>query len=73
MASAILGGIKRYLAHNPPLARNKVAAMNGSDLTRSTTSLTPLSQSDGVARRSSAACALSIAVASSAVTGREKR
>jgi N-acetylmuramoyl-L-alanine amidase len=26
MARAILGGIKRYLAHNPPLARNKVAA-----------------------------------------------
>jgi N-acetylmuramoyl-L-alanine amidase len=26
MASAILGGIKRYLSQNPPLARNKVAA-----------------------------------------------
>ena len=26
MASAILGGIKRYLAQNPPLARSKVAA-----------------------------------------------
>jgi N-acetylmuramoyl-L-alanine amidase len=26
MASAILGGIKRYLAQNPPLARNKFAA-----------------------------------------------
>jgi N-acetylmuramoyl-L-alanine amidase len=26
MANAILGGIKRYLAQNPPLARNKVAA-----------------------------------------------
>jgi N-acetylmuramoyl-L-alanine amidase len=26
MALAILGGIKRYLAQNPPLARNKVAA-----------------------------------------------
>jgi N-acetylmuramoyl-L-alanine amidase len=26
MAVAILGGIKRYLAQNPPLARNKVAA-----------------------------------------------
>jgi N-acetylmuramoyl-L-alanine amidase len=26
MARAVLGGIKRYLAHNPPLARNKVAA-----------------------------------------------
>jgi N-acetylmuramoyl-L-alanine amidase len=26
MARAILGGIKRYLAQNPPLARNKVAA-----------------------------------------------
>jgi N-acetylmuramoyl-L-alanine amidase len=26
MAAAILGGIKRYLAANPPLARNKLAA-----------------------------------------------
>ena len=26
MASAILGGIKRYLAQNPPLARSKIAA-----------------------------------------------
>jgi N-acetylmuramoyl-L-alanine amidase len=26
LANAILGGIKRYLAQNPPLARNKVAA-----------------------------------------------
>jgi N-acetylmuramoyl-L-alanine amidase len=26
LASAILGGIKRYLAQNPPLARNKLAA-----------------------------------------------
>jgi N-acetylmuramoyl-L-alanine amidase len=26
MASAIMGGIKRYLAQNPPLARNKFAA-----------------------------------------------
>ena len=26
MASAVLGGIKRYLAQNPPLARNKFAA-----------------------------------------------
>jgi N-acetylmuramoyl-L-alanine amidase len=26
MATAILGGIKRYLAQNPPLARNKLAA-----------------------------------------------
>lgn len=26
MANAILGGIKRYLAQNPPLARNKLAA-----------------------------------------------
>ena len=26
MALAILGGIKRYLAQNPPLARNKVAS-----------------------------------------------
>jgi len=26
MANAILGGIKRYLAQNPPLARNKMAA-----------------------------------------------
>jgi N-acetylmuramoyl-L-alanine amidase len=26
MASAIMGGIKRYLAQNPPLARNKIAA-----------------------------------------------
>ena len=26
MASAIFGGIKRYLAQNPPLARNKFAA-----------------------------------------------
>jgi N-acetylmuramoyl-L-alanine amidase len=26
MANAILGGIKRYLAQNPPLARNKVAS-----------------------------------------------
>lgn len=26
MARAVLGGIKRYLARNPPLARNKVAA-----------------------------------------------
>jgi len=26
MAGAILGGIKRYLAQNPPLARSKVAA-----------------------------------------------
>ena len=26
MAAAILGGIKRYLAQNPPLARNKLAA-----------------------------------------------
>jgi N-acetylmuramoyl-L-alanine amidase len=27
MANAILGGIKRYLAQNPPLARSKVAAL----------------------------------------------
>jgi N-acetylmuramoyl-L-alanine amidase len=27
IAAAILGGIKRYLAQNPPLARNKVAAL----------------------------------------------
>jgi N-acetylmuramoyl-L-alanine amidase len=26
MASAVFGGIKRYLAQNPPLARNKLAA-----------------------------------------------
>ena len=26
MASAILGGLKRYLAQNPPLARSKVAS-----------------------------------------------
>jgi N-acetylmuramoyl-L-alanine amidase len=26
LAGAILGGIKRYLAQNPPLARNKMAA-----------------------------------------------
>ena len=26
LAAAILGGLKRYLAQNPPLARNKVAA-----------------------------------------------
>jgi len=26
LAAAILGGVKRYLAQNPPLARNKVAA-----------------------------------------------
>ena len=26
MAFAILGGIRRYLAQNPPLARNKLAA-----------------------------------------------
>jgi N-acetylmuramoyl-L-alanine amidase len=26
MAAAIMGGIKRYLAQNPPLARSKVAA-----------------------------------------------
>jgi N-acetylmuramoyl-L-alanine amidase len=26
LASAILGGIQRYLARNPPLARNKLAA-----------------------------------------------
>jgi N-acetylmuramoyl-L-alanine amidase len=26
MAGAILGGIKRYLASNPPLARSKVAS-----------------------------------------------
>jgi hypothetical protein len=25
MSAAILGGIKRYLAQNPPLARSKVA------------------------------------------------
>jgi N-acetylmuramoyl-L-alanine amidase len=28
LAAAILGGVKRYLAQNPPLARNKVAAAN---------------------------------------------
>jgi len=26
LAAAILGGIKRYLSNNPPLARNKVAS-----------------------------------------------
>ena len=26
IAAAILGGIKRYLAQNPPLARNRLAA-----------------------------------------------
>jgi len=26
MAAAVFGGIKRYLAQNPPLARSKLAA-----------------------------------------------
>jgi len=28
IASAILGGVKRYLAQNPPLSRNKKVAAN---------------------------------------------
>jgi len=29
MAAAILGGIKRYFAKNPPLARSKMASVDG--------------------------------------------
>ena len=70
MAGAILGGIKRYLAQNPPLARE-------------TASPDELGRDGSLARmrrarcrrrgRRSRAARCSIAVASSAVTGREKR
>ena len=71
MADAILGGIKRYLAQNPPLAREDRGDRPEPGRSRGLRTSRPRRAARATPRRP--AWALSIAVASSAVTGREKR